>query len=81
MIDDGSDSIRAVMFSDTIEKLIEKNELENPETFAAKKQDLLGKELVVLGRVRKNRVFDNNEFIIEELREVDIDKLIEELEK
>ena len=81
VIDDGSDSIRAVMFSDTVEKLIEKNELENPETFAAKKQDLLGKELIVLGRVRKNRVFDNNELIIEELREVDIDKLIEELEK
>lgn len=81
VIDDGSDSIRAVMFSDTVEKLIAKNELENPEAFAAKKQDLLGKELVVSGKVRKNRVFDNNEFIIEELREVDIDKLIEELEK
>ena len=81
VIDDGSDSIRAVMFSDTVEKLIERNELENPEIFAAKKKDLLGKELIVSGKVRKNRVFDNNEFIIEELKEVDIDKLIEELEK
>ncbi len=81
VIDDGSDSIRAVMFSDSVEKLMKKNELENPETFAAKKQDLLGKELVVLGKVRKNRVFDNNEFIIEEVREVDIDNLINELEK
>ena len=81
VIDDGSDSIRAVMFSDTVEKLIERNELENPEIFATKKQDLLGKELIVSGKVRKNRVFDNNEFIIEELNEVDIDKLIEELEK
>jgi replication factor A1 len=81
VIDDGSDSIRAVMFSDTVEKLIAKTELETPEAFAVKKQDLLGKELVVSGKVRKNRIFDNNEFIIDELSEIDIDKLISELER
>ncbi|MDD5192703.1 MAG: hypothetical protein PHH54_04270 [Candidatus Nanoarchaeia archaeon] len=81
VMDDGTDSIRAVMFSDNIGKLIEKDELENPEIFSLKKQELLGKELVVLGKVRKNKVFDNNEFIIEDVRAVDIDKLINELEK
>lgn len=81
VMDDGTDSIRAVMFSDNIGKLIEKNELENPEIFSLKKQDLLGKELVVLGKVRKNKIFDNNEFIIEDVRAVDIDKLINDLEK
>lgn len=81
IIDDGSDSIRAVIFSDNVEKLVNRVELENPETFSRKKQDLLGKELIVLGQVRKNKIFDNNEFIIEDVREVDIDKLINELEK
>jgi len=80
VMDDGSDSIRAVMFSDNVEKLIEKNELENPEVFSIKKKELLGKELVISGKVRKNKVFDNNEFIIEDVSEVDISKLINELE-
>ena len=49
--------------------------------FAVKKQELLGKELMIFGQVRKNRVFGNNEFIIEDIRDVDVDGLIVGLEK
>ena len=81
VLDDGSESIRAVIFSDQVEKLVKKEELESPEMFAVKKQELLGKELLVSGQVRKNRVFENKEFIVEDVRDVEIDKLVEELEK
>lgn len=81
VIDDGSESIRAVVFSEQVEKLVKKEELENPEMFAVKKQELLGKELLVSGQVRKNRVFENKEFIVEDVKDVDVDKLVEELEK
>jgi len=81
VIDDGSDSIRAVIFSEQIEKLISKEDLENPEKFFNKKQELLGKELIISGRVRRNKMFNNNEFIVEGVKEVNIDELIIELQK
>jgi len=80
VIDDGSDSIRAVLFSDQVEMLIKKEELENPEIFGTKKQEFLGKEMIISGQIRKNRMFNNNEFIVEDIRDLDIDKLISELE-
>ena len=80
MIDDGSDCIRSTMFSDVLEKVIPKKELEDVEAFAKRKQDLLGKEMLVTGQVRKNQMFNNNEFIVSGLDEINIDKVIEELE-
>ena len=81
VIDDGSDSMRSVVFSEQLEKMMTKDEIENPELFAVKKNDLLGKEMIVKGQVRVNSLFGNNEFIINGLEEVNMDKLIEELEK
>ncbi len=81
IMDDGTDSIRSVIFSDVLEKIMSKEELENQELFAVKKKDFLGKEMIVTGQVRKNSMFDNNEFVVEDIGEVDIDKLIEKLEK
>jgi len=80
VIDDGSSSIRAVMFSEQVEKLVGKEELESPELFAIKKQEFLGKELIISGQIRKNRMFGNNEFIVDDIKDVDIDELISELE-
>jgi len=81
VIDDGTDSIRATIFSDVLEKIMSKEELEDGELFAAKKKDFLGKEIVIKGQVRRNAMFDNNDFIVEGFEDIDIDKLIEELEK
>jgi len=81
VIDDGSDSIRSVMFSDVIEKIIPLNELDNSESFSIRKKDLLGKEMIIHGNVRKNQLYGNNEFIISDLKDIELDKLIEELEK
>ena len=81
VIDDGSDSIRTVMFSDQIEKIIPTKELEDPEMFSLRKKDLIGKELLISGQVRKNRIFNNNEFIVSDIGQIDIEGLISELEK
>lgn len=81
IIDDGSGCIRSTMFSDVLEKIIPKEQLEDFETFAKKKQDLLGKEMLVTGQVRKNQMYNNNEFIVSGFEEIDLDKVIEELEK
>jgi ssDNA-binding replication factor A large subunit len=78
--DDGSDSIRVVMFSDQIDKLINKEELENPELFSVKRAELLGKEMDIIGNIRKNSMFNTNEFIISDIKDIDLDELITELE-
>ena len=46
-----------------------------------KKQDFLGKELKVIGQVKKNNVYNNEELVISDLEEVNLDELILELEK
>ena len=56
-------------------------ELENSELFSAKKNDFLGKEVLVSGNVKKNQMFDSNDFVVSEIKDVNIDELIEELEK
>ncbi len=81
VLDDGTDSIRAVMFAENLEKLINLSELENQEAFSLKKKDLLGKEMMATGQVRKNAMFNRNEFIVEDLKDVDVDELIVKLEK
>lgn len=80
VIDDGTDSMRAVMFNDSLNKIMSSEDLA-PELFSVKKQELLGKEVILTGQVRKNQLYNNNEFIISGIEDVDINKLIEELEK
>jgi len=80
VMDDGTDSIRSTIFSDKLEKIMTKEELENSELFAVKKEGFLGKEMIISGQVRRNSMFNNNEFIVDGFDEVDVDKLIEELE-
>jgi ssDNA-binding replication factor A large subunit len=81
VIDDGTDSIRAVIFSDQLEKIMSKGEIENPELFSIKKESLLGKEVLISGHIRKNKLYDNNEFIVLSVDDVNLDQLIDELER
>jgi len=81
VLDDGTESIRGVLFSEQIEKLgLKKEELE-PEIFIQKRLDFLGKEAFFSGNVRQNKLFNNLEFFISDIKEIDIEKLIEALEK
>ncbi len=81
VIDDGSDNIRCTIFHDELEKIISMKELENLELFVVKRKELLGKEMIVKGQVRKNQMFDCNDFIINEIEDIKLDELITELEK
>ncbi|MGV8152389.1 MAG: hypothetical protein ACP5OG_04860 [Candidatus Nanoarchaeia archaeon] len=80
VIDDGSATIRSVIFSEQLSKLIGDDFLDS-EKFAIKKADLLGKEVIVSGQVRRNQMFNNEEFIVSNIAEINLDNLIEELEK
>ena len=81
VLDDGSGSIRAVLFSEQAKKLFPETNFENNEEFIKKREDLLGKEMLFSGNVRQNKFFNNLEFFINDFREEDIEKLIEKLEK
>lgn len=81
VLDDGTETIRAVLFSEQIEKLLSKEEIENSELFMKKREELLGKEMIFSGQARKSKIYDNLEFFVSDAVEVDIEKLIAELEK
>lgn len=80
VIDDGTESIRVVLFHDYISKL-GLTDLDNPEIFSTQREVLLGKELVFCGNVRKNDYFNNHELIIEDIYEVQLDEVIRKLDK
>lgn len=80
VLDDGTNSIRAVLFHEVIKEL-GLVDLEDTEKLALQKQRLLGKEMVFSGNVRNNAFFNTPELIIESIKEADLDKVISELEK
>lgn len=79
VIDDGTESIRTVAFHDKLAEL-GITELDNEELLAQQKQNLLGKEMVFSGNVRRNNFFNNSELILEGVEEVNIDELLKKLE-
>ncbi len=81
VLDDGSSSMRAILFTEQIEKLGFKQEDLQPEIFFEKRQDLLGREAYFAGNIRQNKLFNNLEFFISDIQDIDIEKLIELLEK
>lgn len=81
IVDDGTGSIRAVLFSEQIRKIVSEAELESSEAFMPKRQELLGKEFVIEGSVRKNKLSEALEVFVSDVKEIDIDKLTIELEK
>jgi ssDNA-binding replication factor A large subunit len=80
VLDDGTNSIRAVLFHEVIKEL-GLVDLEDAEKLALQKQKLLGKEMVFSGNVRNNAFFNTPELIIESIKEADLDKVISGLEK
>jgi len=81
VLDDGTASIRSVVFSEQIEQLGLSEEDLKPENFANKRLELLGKEAFFSGSIRQNKMFNNPELFVSDIKEVEIDKLLEVLEK
>lgn len=77
VLDDGTETIRSVLFHEKIKEL----GIENAEEFSEEeKQKLLGKEMVFSGVVRMNKFFENPELTMEGAKEVNVDDLILKLE-
>ncbi|MGD9276561.1 MAG: hypothetical protein PVJ67_05290 [Candidatus Pacearchaeota archaeon] len=79
VIDDGTESIRTVLFHNMI-SAIGLTDLENIESQIMQRQNLLGKEMFFSGDVRLNNYFNNSEFILNEVSEVNPDEILAKLE-
>jgi replication factor A1 len=79
VIDDGTETIRAVLFNDNLANL-GLRDLENPERLSFQMEALMGKEMLFSGTVVKNNFFNNQEFKVDSLKEVNLDELIAKLE-
>ncbi len=80
VLDDGTETMRAVLFHESL-KDIGLTALDNIEQLIVQREELLGKEFVFSGNVRRNNFFNNEEFIIESAKPVDLDSLIAKFEK
>jgi replication factor A1 len=79
VLDDGTETIRAVLFNENISAL-GLNNLEDKEKLSFQIEDLLGKEFLFSGNIRKNNFFNNEEFIVDSVKEANLDELIAQLE-
>ncbi len=82
--DDGSGNVRAVFFNEQAEKLIGMTKADAKKLFDRKKKLSavvecvpLGKEFLLAGKVRRNSFFDRLEFVVSDVRDVDVKKEID----
>ncbi|MBX4196454.1 hypothetical protein KW805_02620 [Candidatus Pacearchaeota archaeon] len=81
VLDDGTESLRAVIFGEHIYKLgLTQEEVFSLERFSEKKHSLLGEERFFVGNVRNNALFNTMEFSVDHIEDVNVDLLIHELE-
>ena len=81
VVDDGTESMRVVMFGEQINSLIPELDLKSEEKATAFRDDFLGTEVFLNGRVNRNQLFNNLEIVASSVEKVDVEKLIEELNK
>jgi len=84
IIDDGSANMRAVFFGENAEKIINYKTDEARRAFMRKmdrtavfERVQLGKEFVIEGVVRRNKLYDRLEFVANNVKNVDVKKEIE----
>ena len=87
VLDDGSGSIRGTFWKNQTNNLLGKTEeemaafKENPSSFEELKTDLLGEQVKIMGRVKKNDMFDRLEFNVQIVTKASPDEEIARLEK
>lgn len=81
VLDDGTESMRAILFGEQINKLgLSNEEIFSLEKFGERKEGFLGEEKVFSGLVRANQLYNTVEFNIQDIEELNPDLLIQELE-
>jgi hypothetical protein len=80
VLDDGTESMRTVMFSDQIKLLVSEEDLADEAKAAAFRDDFIGTEVYLSGNVKRNQLFNNLEIVASDIEKVDVEKLIESLD-
>ncbi len=81
VLDDGTETIRCVLFGEMINKLgLSNEEIFSLEQFNLKKEAVLGEEKLFSGTLKSNTLYNTLEFTIEDVAELDPKELIKELE-
>ena len=89
IIDDGTATLRAVLFREVAEKLLglkteELKGLEPDAIYEIVKNNVLGKELIFIGRIRKNKFFNRLELLVNDIKHLNYieesKKLVEKVE-
>ena len=79
VLDDGTENIRAVFFNEMVQKM-GLSEYSDEELMKQQKENLLGKEFVFGGNVRMNSYFNTPELIVDSIDEINVERLIDELD-
>ena len=89
IVDDGTSSLRTVFFKEQAQKFSGLGPsvlmgMSKDEALNLIKENVLGKEIVLSGKVRRNKMFDNLEFVVNDVKELNIaeesKRLIREIE-
>jgi ssDNA-binding replication factor A large subunit len=81
VLDDGTENVRAVLFSEQISKIIPEDYLKDLDKMNIFREDFLGSEYWLSGSVRKNQLFNSIEIIGSDLEKVSPAEIIALLEK
>ena len=79
VLDDGTETMRVVMFSDQVNSLIPEDDLKDEGKAAAFRDDFIGTEIYLSGNVKRNQLFNNLEIVASGVEKVEVEKLIEVL--
>jgi len=81
VLDDGSETMRSVLFGENIMKLgLSEEEIFSIEKFMEKKNSVVGEEKIFAGNVKSNALYNTIEFSIDDVENINVDVLIKELE-
>lgn len=81
VLDDGSETIRSVMFGENINKIgLTDEQIFDLEKFNVVKDGFLGEERFFSGNLRSNALYNTTEFVIDGVEEVSVEELVKELE-
>lgn len=78
--DDGTETLRVVMFSDQINNLIPEQDLKNAEKLTQFRNEFLGSEIYIEGTIKRNQLFNNLEIVANNTETVNPEELITQLE-
>jgi len=81
VLDDGSETIRCVLFGEDINKLgLSDEEIFSLEEFSKKRDSFIGEEKIFTGNIRSNKLYNTTEMIIDGVNDFDPSEIIKELE-